>query len=275
MDPVPALLLCHGAASWRRLRALRVTRHGLVVAVQQGRVQRVAHGCYALPEYDPSALAALRLNGILSCGSAAASHGLPLLTTGGLHLTVRRNWSHAGLHGVAVHRRDLAPDEHDGLRTTLVRTALDCAREFPLREGVVVLDSALRSGLDPAELRQAAHRANGRGSAAARRAVRAADARAESPIETCLRLLAAALGDVQLQVPLPGVGRVDLLLDGWLVLEADGFEHHSNRMSYRSDRRRANALAELGYTLLRFSYEDIVHQPDYVLATIEGVLRGA
>lgn len=173
-----------------------------------------------------------------------------------------------------MHRRDLAPDEHDGLRTTLLRTALDCAREFPLRDGVVVLDAALRAGLDPAGLRANASRAAGRGAAAARRAVQAADGRAESPLENCLRLLAATFGRVEPQVAIPGVGRVDLLLDGWLVLEADGFEHHSNRASYRTDRRRANALAELGYPLLRFSYEDIVHRPGYVSATIAAVLQG-
>lgn len=210
----------------------------------------------------------------MSCGSAAMSHGLPLLSPGGLHLTVQRNWSHARLTGVTVHRRDLATDEHDGLRTTLLRTALDCAREFAMRDAVVVLDAALRTGLSPGELRAAAHRAAGPGAAALRLAVRAADGRAESPIETCLRLLAVALGEVQLQVPIPGVGRVDLLLDGWLVLEADGYEYHSNRVSYRTDRRRANALTELGYTLLRFGYEDIVHRPGYVLATIQAVLGG-
>lgn len=274
MDPVQALMSGTGAASYPRLRTLGVSRHGLAVAVRQQRVRRVGHGCYALPGVDPLTVAALRLGGVLSCGSAAVSHGLPLLTTGGLHLTVRRSWSHAQFPRVIVHRRDLAPDEHDGLRTTLLRTALDCAREFSLRDGVVVLDAALRAGLDPAGLRANASRAAGRGAAAARRAVQAADGRAESPLETCLRLLAATFGRVEPQVAIPGVGRVDLLLDGWLVLEADGFEHHSNRASYRTDRRRANALAELGYPLLRFSYEDIVHRPGYVSATIAAVLQG-
>ena len=74
------------------------------------------------------------------------------------------------------------------------------------------------------------------------------------------------------QIWIDGVGRVDLLLDGWLVLEADGFEHHSDRARYREDRRRANALAVLGYTLLRFSYEDIVHHEAEVAEVIARVL---
>jgi very-short-patch-repair endonuclease len=71
------------------------------------------------------------------------------------------------------------------------------------------------------------------------------------------------------------VGRVDLLVDVWLVLEADGFEHHSNRASYREDRRRGNALAVLGYAVLRFSYEDIVHHEDVVAEVVARVLARA
>ena len=69
-----------------------------------------------------------------------------------------------------------------------------------------------------------------------------------------------------------GVGRVHLVLDGWLVVEADGFEHHSSRADYRNDRRRSNAIAIAGYELLRFSYEDIVHNPAYVVETRRRVL---
>lgn len=64
-----------------------------------------------------------------------------------------------------------------------------------------------------------------------------------------------------------GVGRVDLLA-GDLVIEADGFEHHSDRDSYRNDRRRAAALALLGYRLVRFGSEDVVHRPAETLAVL-------
>lgn len=171
-----------------------------------------------------------------------------------------------------MHRRDMEPSEHDGACTGLLRTVLDVARELPLREAVVVGDAALRAGLLLADLETAAASAGGRGAARVRAAVRLMDCRAESPIETCLRLLMGALGHVVAQVFIEGVGRVDFLVDGWLVVEADGFAHHSTRKHYREDRRRANALAVLGYRLLRFTYEDVVHRPDYVTATIRPVL---
>jgi very-short-patch-repair endonuclease len=62
-------------------------------------------------------------------------------------------------------------------------------------------------------------------------------------------------------------------LDGWLVLEGDGFEHHSSRKNYREDRRRGNSLVEHGVVTLRFSYEDLQGRPWEVLAQIERVLK--
>jgi hypothetical protein len=242
------------------------------VALQAGTVLRLRRGAYALPGADPALRAAIQLGGVLACTSAATSLGLPVLVTRGIHVVVPRGWSHASLAGVRVHRRDLDPEERSGVATSLLRTVLDCARELPLREAVVVCDAALRAGLDEVCLRTAAVLARGNGSAAIRAVVALADGRAESPIESCLRLVSGRLGTAVPQVWIDGVGRVDLLLDGWLVLEADGFEHHSDRERYREDRRRANALAVLGYTLLRFSYEDIVHHEDVVAEVIARVL---
>lgn len=272
VDVVAALVECGGAASWRRLRRLGVTWHSLWVAVLVERVVRVRRGAYALPDADAARTATVRLGGVLSCTSAARLLGLPVLFDTGLHVTVPRSWGHATASGVRVHRRDLRSDEHDGVCTSLLRTVLDCARELPLREALVVCDAALRAGLSPEGLRCAADAARGRGSTALRRVASLADGRAESPIESCLRLLAGELGRVRPQVWIDGVGRVDLLLDGWLVLEADGFEFHATRAHYREDRRRANALAERGYVLLRFTYEDVVHRPGAVVETLVAVL---
>jgi len=271
---VTALLRCDGVASWGRLRALGVTAHGVWLGLRHCQVDRLRHGVYALPGTDPELLAAVTLGGVLSCSAAARQHGLPrLVTDGDVHVTVPRDWAHARLTAVVVHRRDLPDDAHDGLSTGLLRTAMDCARELGPRDAVVVLDGVLRLGISPEELRAGAGAATGPGSAAVRRAVMSADGRAESPLESCLRLLVARLGNVEPQVVIAAVGRVDLLLDGWLVLEADGFEFHSARRQYREDRRRANALAEQGYVLLRFSYEDVMFRPDYVVATVSAVLR--
>lgn len=261
-----------GAAHWRELRSAGASWYGLWLAVLDGAVERMRRGAYALPTADPTLRHAVRLGGLLCCTSAAVSLGLPVLFSHGVHVVVPRGWSHAHLHGVEVHRRDLDADDKASVTTSLLRTVLDCARELPLREAVVICDAALRRGLDQSSLRDAARAARGKGAAAIRAAVAHADARAESPLESCLRLLAARLGSVEPQVWIAGVGRVDMVVDGWLVLEADGFEHHSDRRSYREDRRRANALVAAGYTLLRFSYEDIVHREGATAELVRAVV---
>ncbi len=65
--------------------------------------------------------------------------------------------------------------------------------------------------------------------------------------------------------------RVDLMI-GNVIIELDGFEHHSNRADYRRDRRRCNALTALGYRVLRFAWEDVVATPDYVVAKVKKAL---
>jgi very-short-patch-repair endonuclease len=261
-----------GAASWRQLRRAGVSWYSLWSALRDGRVERLRRGAYALPSCDPAVRAAVLLGGVLACTSAALALGLPVLVPHGIHVVVPRDWSHARHKGVTVHRRCLPAQDREGITTSLLRTVVDCARELPLREAVVICDAALRAGLDHGALRAAALATRGLGSRAIRAVAAAADGRAESPIESCLRLIAQQLGRVDAQVWISGVGRVDLVLDGWLVLEADGFEFHSDRRSYREDRRRGNALVAAGYTILRFGYEDIVHNEDMVRCLVADVL---
>lgn len=107
-----------------------------------------------------------------------------------------------------------------------------------------------------------------------RRAVRFADDLADSPLESVLRPLLAILNcELRSQVRIPGVGAaVDFVLDGWLVVEADGYEFHSDRKAYRKDRARLNALAAQGYVLLRFTWEDVRFRPGWVLEQVARVL---
>lgn len=273
--PTDVLRRLGGAASWRRLRAEGVGWYALWLCLQKGTVVRLRKGAYALPDAENAVSLAVQAGGVLACSSAAVALGLPvLITTAEVHLIVPRRWSHVSLKGVEIHRRDLRPDEQDGHTTGLLRTVLDCARELPLREALVICDGALRQGLDQDQLATAAASARGPGAAAVRRVVALADTRCESLLESCLRLLLIDLRvSVRSQVWISGVGRVDFLLDGWLVVEADGFEHHSTRQHYREDRRRSNALVAAGYVVVRFSYEDVVHRPEYVTETLRRILE--
>ena len=263
-----------GAASARRLQAEGVTPAELRRALTGGSVVRLRRGAYALPEAAGPTVAAVRLGGVVAGTAAARLHGFDVLDgSGPVDVIVPRSWGHARWPGVRVRRTDLRPDEQLDLCTSPVRTVIDCARWLSLREGVVIADAALRRGLDVDLLARTARAAHGHGSVQIRQVVALSDGRAESVIETCARLIVIDIAaSVLPQAWIPGVGRVDLLLDGWLVIEADGFAFHRSRQDYREDRRRATELARLGFTLVRFSYEDVVFRPDWVRTVIAEML---
>jgi very-short-patch-repair endonuclease len=99
------------------------------------------------------------------------------------------------------------------------------------------------------------------------------DARSESGPESLVRLLLARLGyAVDLQVSFPGVGFVDLVVDGWLVVECDSKAHHSSWEQQLKDYRRDLRLAQLGYCVLRLTAEDILYREGDVLAALKGLL---
>jgi len=69
------------------------------------------------------------------------------------------------------------------------------------------------------------------------------------------------------------VARVDFAdADLRIALEVDGFESHATPRALQSDLCRQNALVALGWTVLRFTWSDVVRRPEMVAATIRRVL---
>jgi len=48
------------------------------------------------------------------------------------------------------------------------------------------------------------------------------------------------------------------------VIEADSFEFHGRRKALKNDCERYNAFVTAGWTVLRFSWEHVMFEPDYV-----------
>lgn len=76
---------------------------------------------------------------------------------------------------------------------------------------------------------------------------------------------------------LPLVGEVDLLVEGVLVNEIDGYEFHREWSQFRSDRRRDRAALSLGLVSQRFAWEDavplrVLEESKLRLETLEGPL---
>jgi very-short-patch-repair endonuclease len=224
---------------------------------------------------------------VLSHESAARLLGVELAQDGGVErVTVARHRSRVVLEGWDVRRADLDTADvlhrPDGLVVTRpARTVADLCAVLPLAQAVAAADSALRGRLVlAAELVARLHAGPAPGSRRRRRVAALLDERSESVLESLLRVLLADAGlptpRTQFVIRADGVlvARVDFCWPASrLVVEADGFAFHSDRAAYRRDRERLNQLESLGWRVLRFSWEDVVGRPDYVIALVRGCLE--
>lgn len=142
---------------------------------------------------------------------------------------------------------------------------------LPRELAIAVLDSALAAGaVGGFELDAVA----GRLSARRRPWLALADGRAGSGTETLVRL---ALRDAGLrvtpQVRIPGVGRVDLLVGTKVVVELNSELWHSTAVQRAEDYRRDLALARLGYTVIRVSYDQAMKSRDQVVLAVLSAVR--
>ncbi len=212
--------------------------------------------------------------------SAARLHGIPVLGNdepvtvvlpGGGRPAVKR-WP-AGVH----YRRAQLPQEQvtadHGVRVTrIVRTVVDIARYHGLVDGIVAFDHLLSL---PTMSRERATTmlddlGRLRGSGVAHRALGLADPRAESPLESLARvqILVADLPEVTSVEPqvelLGGRCRVDLLVNGVLVVETDGELKYDGSTGVapaeqmKRDRERDRALTNAGIPRIHVTYSDLV-----------------
>jgi very-short-patch-repair endonuclease len=224
---------------------------------------------------------------VLSHETAAELLGIELRDPPTRRLTVPRNRSRLRIDGWTVVRADLQPNEvelhDDRRRTNALRTVLDLCWVLFAAAACVAADSALRQGLvSMDELTSALSRSFGRGCDRLRRLPALLDARAESVLETLLRLVLLEAGLVPVTQHVirdrrgAFVARVDVCWpDQRLVVEADGFAFHSDRAAYRRDRARLNELERLGWRVLRFTWEDVHQRPEFVVALVRECLAAA
>jgi very-short-patch-repair endonuclease len=60
-----------------------------------------------------------------------------------------------------------------------------------------------------------------------------------------------------------------------LVVELDGWDAHKTRRAFQHDRTKANALANAGWTVLRFTHDDLVRRSEVVVAGVRAGLSRA
>jgi very-short-patch-repair endonuclease len=280
MDPVPALERLGGFAGRATLLEL-TSRRRLRRAVAAGHVLRLAHGRYGLPGATVARCTASALSGVVALRSAAQHYEWELKwqpPEPEVAVGAKRKISEDRRHGIRVLWVDLPPsDVVDGV-TTPLRTVVDCARRLPFDEGLAVADSALRSGrVTRAELDQVTVR--GAGAERVRRVLAHADGRSANPFESVLRALCVEAGlDVVPQEPVElrtGTVHPDLVASSArVVLEADSWTFHASRKAHRADCARYNALTLAWWRVLRFTWEQVMHQPSYVRWVLHQLVDG-
>lgn len=145
------------------------------------------------------------------------------------------------MHVAVANSRTFGPFVRHRSRTkcSVLDVVLQSLRCLPELDALVVAESSVILGkISLTELRTAT---GGRRNARIRKIVQRINPAAESILETVARYLLENAGyQVQIQKYLPGIGRLDVLVDGVLGIELDGREHHSSENAFDEDRRRNN-----------------------------------
>jgi very-short-patch-repair endonuclease len=255
------------------LRLAGLSLRQIRAAVAGGALLRPREGSY-LPAGTPVDLVdACRIAGRLACVSELHRQGVFVMDATVLHVHLAATTGRVRRIGrpVRTHWGRLRRTPHPRATSVeLLDALIQAVRCQQPRASIATLDSALHRGLlrpdDLDELFDALPRRY-------RRLRPLLDPRSESGPETLIRLMLRALGlSFEVQVTIDGVGRVDLLVEGWLIIECDSRAHHSDWASQRRDRRRDQAAAALGLSTFRPIAEDIMWRPDEVRAALSGLV---
>ncbi|WP_138445353.1 type IV toxin-antitoxin system AbiEi family antitoxin domain-containing protein [Sinomonas susongensis] len=263
--------LFHGVCRLRDLLLRGVSEPEVRAAVVRGDLVRVRKGLYALSDADPVFVAAKRTRSLLTCASAAGFYGLWTLAEPGqradrFHLLRKTGEDPPN---AVIHRDTRVPPDPYAPVAGLADVVLHAVRCLPELEALLLAESAMRKGLSMDFIRE---RLPGNRNGPARAVLDLVDSGSESPIETLARVHLRRAGfHVETQVEIEGVGWVDSLVEGWLILELDG-KTHEERAQREKDRRRDRAAQLRGHPVFRYGYADVVHRPEAFVAEVARML---
>lgn len=242
-------------------------------AIRAGDVHRIRSKWIALGTAPRELIAAAECGAMVTCVSLARRSGwwVPPDADETLHL-------HLPPHGVlraerahAHWSRLLGPLRPRALEASVEDALSDAAGCFPLDQAVAIWESAIRERATSLEsLRAVPWRTS-----AARRCLDHVRPGTDSSLETVFHVRLSAWGvRLRLQVQLAG-HPVDFLIGTHLVVQIDGWSFHSSSADRTRDIAHDAALRMRGYTVLRFSYAQVIHGWDRVERVLaEAISRG-
>jgi very-short-patch-repair endonuclease len=269
-DPQVLITQLGGLAQGTRLQQFGVSRMRLSQATRAGSIERVRPGVYATDAVHPAQLEAARHGGALTCSTALRQHGVWVMSEPGPpHVWLGRrgrSYAHEGCRCVSHYFRGASAFGIVDVATALVHLHR-CEGEESF---FASLESALRLRLISDASRRRIREALPQ---YARWLVDFARPDADSGLESLLRLRMHRLGiRLDTQVRIDRVGRVDFVVDGRLIIEADGKENHAGPDKRHKDLVRDAAASALGYETVHFDYAQIIHDWPTVQAAILAAL---
>ena len=260
------------------VRQTSMSRAAITRRVQAGRLHRLHRGVYAVG-HVPQTREARWMAAVLAAGDGAVLSHRSAATLWRVRdgegprpdVTVINDSRHPA---IAIHRSRLAPEDITVLRgipvTTVARTLVDLAHELSLDDLARALREAQFLKLyDLAAIR---------------------DALTRRPSTTLKDLLPQVISDNTMEdrfqrichthgIPEPvrqfrlGAHRFDF---AWpeqrVVVETDGWQAHSGPHAFQADRTAANRLQLQGWTVLRFTWDDLARRPRDVAAAVRRAL---
>jgi very-short-patch-repair endonuclease len=277
MDAVEALEQLGGIARAADIVALS-SRRRLRTAVSKRVIIHVDRDRYALPVTDLGRRLAVKHNLHLTHLSAALHHGWEVRASPSVpHLLLpsgqKRPTSKARFWTYDARREDL-----DGWSTGPLLTVMLCARDLSFAAALTVADSALRhDSVTHEELVTASHTWRGGNRDQVKKVAAHANGSAANAFESGLRAITAAAGYEFIPQYEVRVGALTVhpdLVDpiNGIILEADSWGFHADREAHDRDCQRYTMLAADGWIVLRFTYDQVMFQPEYVLRCIEMAL---
>ena len=247
--------------------------------VKSGRLIRPRRDRYVPAGSPPDLVAAVRAGGKVTCTSALAAAGIWVQDASRVHVHLHRGSSRvrdplsgkpvvasAPLRNFTLHWKPLAaPDHASSASIGIIDAMIHAVVCQPPDFAVASLDSAVRFGLiTPMQLDVVFFHVPAR----LHHLRQQIDSRSESILETLFRLQLRRLRlPYALQVEFRGVGRVDFVIAGRVIVETDGASFHGEPTAAR-DYDRDLKLVALGYLVIRLNYRQVVFEPEAVMAAV-------
>ncbi|WP_344818023.1 type IV toxin-antitoxin system AbiEi family antitoxin domain-containing protein [Microbacterium soli] len=254
-----------GVAHSRDLREHGYSPYEVRKAVDAGELERVRRSWLLTPHCSPDRRAAAAVSGRVTCVTAAARLKLWSGESSGVHVAVPPTSSRIARPGLVLHwSAGPVPVARFTVDDPVLNVLHHIAHCLAPSDAVIVWEAALRRTLVTLpQLRRTDWR-----STAVDDVLRRVGLLSDSMLETTFLAIMRSCGvEVRQQVLIDG-HRVDGLIGERLIMQLDGFEFHSTPKDRRRDLRQDARLALLGYTVLRFDYQQVMFDQEYVQQTI-------